>query len=461
MRCTECGTVFRVMPARAGSRFALDSEPWLVTQSDRQQLQFASVSDLSRAILAGHLDGNDVLSRGVLPARRLGDVLELSSFFARALKPPPSDRTPTLPGLHDPVLREAIEHARAEFERLQRLAAEQAAAPPTDPTPTAPLAAEPSPPPPPALLDLTPAPSSVVFEPLPVAFASPEPAPLCDDHPEPHDSTPRSHVSSAFPEAAVSPPQLPPVDDPTDPALHEVFETPRRTRAERLHEARRARMKTGVAALLATATLVLAAGLGVKSLRQRSERLVVGPSSSAVATVGGTESGDTESVPVAAPASLPNPQPPQLGSAVPELAALPSATASAEHHRGDPAHLSPVDPRRMVADGAQALRHGDLGKADAAFRRALDKNPYDSEALSGMADLARVRGQLDRARELYAQALSVNPNYLPALLALADLAWTTGDMPEARKGYEHIVAHYPPSAYPARVKRRIVEEVVE
>lgn len=459
MRCTECGTVFRVMPARAGSQFALDSEPWLVTQRDGQHLQFASVSDLSRAILAGHLEADDVLSRGVLPARRLGDVLELSSFFARALKPPPSDRTPTLPGLHDPVLREAIEHARAEFERLQRLAAEQAAAPPTEPTPSAPLAAEPSPPPPPALLDLTPAPSSVVFEPLSASFVSPLAAasPLpCDDVPE---VQPPAHVPSAFPEAAVSPPQLPPLDDPTDPALHAGFETPRRERPEYLQQARRARMKTGVAALLATATLVLVAGFGVKSLRQRSERLRAGPSSGAVAT-----GGDTESVPSAAPAAPASPataQPPQLGSAAPALAALPSAPASAEHHRGDPAHLSPVDPRRMVADGAQALRHGDLGKADAAFRRALDKNPYDSEALSGMADLARVRGQLDRARELYAQALSVNPNYLPALLALADLAWTTGDMPEARKGYEHIVAHYPPSAYPARVKRRIVEEEVE
>lgn len=452
------------MPASGGSLAELGSslptEPWRVLQGSGHQLLFASVSDLSRAILAGQLDASDVLSRGLLPARRLGDVLELTSFFARARKPPTSERTPTLPGLNDPVQRAAVEHARAEIDRLQRQAAEEASAPPTDPIPPAAVLTEE--PPSPALLELTP-PPSVVFEPLPAATFATTPdegSPRLQHGAAPSGSTTHMQTAATIPDAAVSPPQLPPLEELTDPYLHVAHAPPRRTREERLDDARRKRLTRGVTYLLAAAALVLIAGLGVRSLRTRDDHLTSArpPPSAAPVSV------SLVPVPDAAQASIAvldaSVVPLEAASSVLAVA-VPSGSASAEYHRGDPQHLSPVDPRRMVADGAHALRHGDLGKAEGAFQRAIDKNPYDSEALSGLADLARVRGQLDKARELYAQALSVNPNYLPALLALADLAWATGDRAEARKGYEHIIAHYPQAAYPARVKRRLAEEVPE
>lgn len=450
VRCTECGTVFRVMPgasslAELGA--ALPDEPWRVTQQDGGTLHFASVSDLSRAILAGFVEANDMLSHGMLPARRLGEVLELTSFFARARRPPADERIPTLPGLVDPAQRAAVEHARAEIERLQREAAagaERAAAPPTVPAPLVAEQAPPTEPTPSPILVTGQAPEAATYAMTPDE-GTPAPA-----HVE-LDSSPHQRV--AVPEAAVSPPQLPALDDEpdTDPTdRQDVSVPPRRSSAERQQDARRARLVTGVVSALAAAALVLVAGLGAKAYRthaaasaRQNARSIPPPAASAVPVV---------------VAHVPPPEPPPaVASVAPDRAPTPSAAPSAEYHRGDPEHLPPVDPRRMVADGAHALRHGDLGKAETAFQRALDKNPYDSEALSGLADLARVRGQHDRSRELYAQALSVNPNYLPALLALADLAWSSGDKDEARKGYEHIIQHYPQSAYPGRVKKRVEE----
>lgn len=445
VRCTECGTVFRVLPASSNLAelgAALPDELWRVTQPHGGTLHFASVSELSRAILAGQVESNDVLSHGMLPARRLGEVLELTSFFTRAHKPPADDRIPTLPGLVDPAQRAAVERARAAIERLHQEAAArtvEAAAPPTDPTPPPAMEL-------PGVATYAMTPDEGTPVPYAESYATP---PVL----EPVDSS--SRLLSSVPEAAISPPLLPPVDDPTEPDLHDALQPLRRTYAERMQHARKARLLTGVVSLLATAALVLVAGLGVQALRGREARSVA--RSAPVATPPVLVA--RVPPPVASSAAPVSVQSADAPSVVPSavIAVAASSAAAAEYHRGDPEHLPAVDPRRMVADGAHALRHGALGKAESAFRHALDKNPYDSEALSGLADLARVRGQHDKARELYAQALSVNPNYLPALLALADLAWAAGDQAEARKGYEHIVGHYPTSAYPSRVKKRVEE----
>lgn len=441
VRCTECGTVFRVTPATGGSLAelgaSLPAETWRVNRVNGQQLQFSSVSDLSRAILSGQVVENDVLSRGLLPARRLGEVLELNSFFARARRPDPDERIPTLPGLADPAQRAAVERARAEIERLQREATavrEPAVelAPETEPTPA----------------------------PVPVHVpAAIEPAAI--------EPTPDEGVAAPapIPEAAVSPPTLPDVDDgDTDPPAPLRQRPPDSDRAEatpRLASAsdrRRARIRHGVMSLLAAAAIVLVAGLGAHSLRLREQRSVAA-STPSVAPVVSALAVLPEPTVVPEPLPVAELLPAAESSALAVVpSAAPAASGSSETHRGDPQTLPPVDPRRMVADGARALRHGELTKAEDAFKRAISKNPYDSEALSGLGDLARVRGQNDKAREIYAQVLSVNPSYLPALLSLGDLAWATGDRTEAVKNYEYIVSHYPESAYPARVKQRAGEE---
>lgn len=471
VRCTECGTVFRVTPA-AGSSLAqlgatLTDEAWRVNRVSGEQLEFASVSELSRAILAGQVVEDDVLSRGLLPARRLGEVLELSSFFARARRPDPDERIPTLPGLVDPAQRAAVERARAEIERLKREAAIAAIEPPTAPAPpVAPVAPalassiEPQP-----VLAIAPAPSRVEPDPSPAPASILEPVRMAAALAATPEPTPDEGIR-AVPEAAVSPPILPDVDSepPESFPVEADDDTGRRARArERAEEARRARLRHGVLSLLGAAALVLVAGLGVQAWRRQPapERALATTAPVVSAPVAPPESVPTEPVPAEATPPVhaaATPPSPSAEPAAPEAPASASPSPSAELHRGDPQTLPPIDPRRMVADGARALRHGELRKAEEAFQRAISKNPYDSEALSGLGDLARVRGQADKAREIYAQVLTMNPSYLPALLALGDLAWSSGDRQEAIKNYEYIVSHYPESAYPARVRQRAGEE---
>ena len=533
VRCTECGTVFRVQPATGGSLAelgaALPDEPWRV-QRGGVELQFASVSDLSRAILAGQVHENDVLSRGMLPARRLGEVLELLSFFSRARRPDPDERVQTLPGLSDPSQRAAIERARAEVQQLQAdaRAARGAVRLVSEPPPATPEPARSAPSPerasawPESVRRHSAWPDPVVRESTapeaqwPAAPAPFTPAPVASapfvqaeqpSYEEPSPEPPRPELVlgasdelpalSGVPEAAVSPPFLPDFDpapssdreesaphrphdlaSPVPPAPAWLSAAPERARpdaderiaAPREDDARKARLRTGVLSLLAAAALVLVAGLGARSLRAQKdpER----PQAMATAPVAATGAEPAPSVASTAPEAVAASAPvASAGALVPvapaeyEAPALvggavapAGSAASPESHRGDPQNLPTVDPRRMVADGARALRRGELGKAEEAFQRAINKNPYDSEALSGLGDLARIRGQHDKAREIYAQVLSVNPSYLPALLALADLSWGSGDRGEARRGYEYIVGHYPESAYPARVKQRAGEE---
>jgi predicted Zn finger-like uncharacterized protein len=117
-----------------------------------------------------------------------------------------------------------------------------------------------------------------------------------------------------------------------------------------------------------------------------------------------------------------------------------------------------ADPRLLTAEGAKALARGEFDHARRSFQAALDRNPNDSEALAGLADVERARKNSRQALLLYRRALAVNPTFLPALIAAADVEWDLGERSAAERSYSDIVNRFPESSYPARVKERSTRE---
>jgi tetratricopeptide (TPR) repeat protein len=104
--------------------------------------------------------------------------------------------------------------------------------------------------------------------------------------------------------------------------------------------------------------------------------------------------------------------------------------------------------------GERARAKGDFDRARTLFSQALERNPNDSEALSGLGAIAYAQRDLPTARASYKRVLAINPNYMPALIGLADVEWDSGDKASAIKMYKDIVDKYPPGTYPGRVQQR-------
>jgi len=102
-----------------------------------------------------------------------------------------------------------------------------------------------------------------------------------------------------------------------------------------------------------------------------------------------------------------------------------------------------------------AIRKGDWNRARQIYEALVARNPSDSEALSGLGDVARAEGDTAGAMSAYKRALAVNPSYLPALVGLADTQWAAGDRGSAVHGYKDIVDRFPDGTYPGYVKTRV------
>ncbi len=120
-----------------------------------------------------------------------------------------------------------------------------------------------------------------------------------------------------------------------------------------------------------------------------------------------------------------------------------------------PAPEAISDPRTAMQAASQALRKGDYGRARQLYGAIVDRNPNDSEALSGLADVSRQQGNLAAAIADYHRAIAVNPSYLPALLGLADSEWASGDRSRASHDYSDIVDRFPEGTYPSYVSKRV------
>jgi tetratricopeptide (TPR) repeat protein len=115
----------------------------------------------------------------------------------------------------------------------------------------------------------------------------------------------------------------------------------------------------------------------------------------------------------------------------------------------------PADFREALRRAKRARRAGQLDRAERLYQAALEKNPGNSEALAGLADLAQARGDSTQAIVLYESLLSHNPGYIPAVAALADLKWQSGSQSEALTLYRQIVQSAPGTSYARRAQQRI------
>ena len=114
----------------------------------------------------------------------------------------------------------------------------------------------------------------------------------------------------------------------------------------------------------------------------------------------------------------------------------------------------PAEGRGAMQAASQAIKKGDWNHARQIYEALVSRNPGDSEALSGLGDVARAQGDSSGAISAYKRALAVNPSYLPALLGVADTQWASGDRGSAVRAYKEIVDRFPEGTYPGYVKTR-------
>lgn len=163
--------------------------------------------------------------------------------------------------------------------------------------------------------------------------------------------------------------------------------------------------------------------------------------------------------PASAPrAAAPPPTEPVKAAAAPIVLPACSAVASAAPPAKVPPKpsVTPVLERRFWLERARgAQRQYRLEEAERFYRRVLAQAPRDSEALTGLGELALLSGSADVADARFREALDVNADYVPALVARADLSWQSGQTEAAREAYRSLVDHYSADLYPPYVTQRL------
>jgi tetratricopeptide (TPR) repeat protein len=147
------------------------------------------------------------------------------------------------------------------------------------------------------------------------------------------------------------------------------------------------------------------------------------------------------------------------GEADAETASVDAETPSALEKTapGERPVAAAKDYRDQLVRARSALGRGRLDEADGLYRAVLAKDPSNTEALTGLADVARARND-PRSTELYDQALARNPSYLPALMARADQKWSSGDRSGAVTLYRQVLEQAGPSSdYGQRAAARLAQ----
>jgi len=115
------------------------------------------------------------------------------------------------------------------------------------------------------------------------------------------------------------------------------------------------------------------------------------------------------------------------------------------------------DFRARLAQANSALRNGHLDQAQRLFQGVLDEQPGNTEAMAGLAEVARQRND-PSASEMYDKVLEKNPSYLPALVARADQKWDAGDRTGALELYQRVLAQAgPATSYGRHAQSRIAQ----
>jgi tetratricopeptide (TPR) repeat protein len=147
-----------------------------------------------------------------------------------------------------------------------------------------------------------------------------------------------------------------------------------------------------------------------------------------------------------------------VANGAPSASAAPAAAAPPPEATGAPSKADRASGGVTALQAAgQAINRGDLDQAERIYGGLLATVPYDSQAQSGLGDIARLRREPGAAIAAYSRALQSNPSYLPALLGLGDTQWTIGDHDGAVKTYQRIVDSFPTGIYPSYVRRRLEE----
>jgi len=122
------------------------------------------------------------------------------------------------------------------------------------------------------------------------------------------------------------------------------------------------------------------------------------------------------------------------------------------------ARLPAGDFRTRLSQASAALRQGDLERAERLYDSVLAEQPRNTEALSGLGDVAKARRDPAQAAKMYDRVLAENPNYWPAILASAEQKWDAGDRPGALVLYRRLLEQAGPnSEYGARAAARIAQ----
>lgn len=119
------------------------------------------------------------------------------------------------------------------------------------------------------------------------------------------------------------------------------------------------------------------------------------------------------------------------------------------------------DFRLRLRRAVESLGRGELTRAEQLFRSVLAERPKDTEALTGLGDVARRHGNTANAIAYYEHVLSANGQYLPALSALADVKWTSGDRAGAAVLYRRIVDQVGESASYGKIAAQHLREMNE
>lgn len=102
-------------------------------------------------------------------------------------------------------------------------------------------------------------------------------------------------------------------------------------------------------------------------------------------------------------------------------------------------HVDTGNFRAQLTQAASAVKKGDLDRAEKLYKAVLASQPGNTEALSGLGDVARLKRDPDTAKEMYEKVLEKNPSYLPALVASADQKWDSGDRKGAIAIYRRVL----------------------
>jgi tetratricopeptide (TPR) repeat protein len=86
------------------------------------------------------------------------------------------------------------------------------------------------------------------------------------------------------------------------------------------------------------------------------------------------------------------------------------------------------------------LRNGELDLALREFRKALELDPRNADALLNLASIQGARGRSSEAERLIKRALQANPNSLAALSQLAEVKRDQGDLDEALRLFEEALS---------------------